>query len=290
MLLTLAASCLKPLLALPGTRGKRAAGRMDILDLPAFTRETLGLTGLNLSTDLLTGSDRSSLEAFRDRADRASCSCLLLVESEAQNLGGESDAQAGAGRERLLRVVEAAHLLGCTAAAVRVQSPDSDAALARVALRLKPVMERAERLDVNLLVSPMAGLTERPERVTELLKKVGGFRVGTFPDFEAASKAKDAATYLHRLTPYATVVSASTQRLEPAGKKAGEASVAAFREGAWVHQPYDLEVMVNAIRSVGYDGPLAIDYRGSDDVTIGVARSRDALHALVSAEQFFEEP
>ncbi|HWQ27473.1 MAG TPA: TIM barrel protein [Dehalococcoidia bacterium] len=250
--------------------------------MPRFTREETGLSGVNLSTDLLTGADRSRLESFRERADRASCACLLLIEAEPQRLGW---AEAEKAVERLLRVVEAAHILGCTAVAVKIDAPDADDAVVRVASRLKAVVERAEKRELNILISPHLGLTERPERVTELLKKVGGFRIGTFPDFEGASKARDAGAYLHRLTPYATVVGATTHEFVPTGRKGAEASVEAFREGLWTHKSYDLSLMVRAIRGVGYDGPVGIDYRGAGDVTMGVRMSRDAILAALADEQ-----
>ena len=49
------------------------------------------------------------------------------------------------------------------------------------------------------------------------------------------------------------------------------------------HEPYDLSVMINAISSVGYDGPLSIDYRGKDDVTQAIIQSRDTLLGLIAA-------
>lgn len=192
---------------LPTGRGKKAG--MDLLDLPRFTRETLGLSGLNLSTDLLVGADRARLEGIRDRADRASCACLLLVEPEAQAVTLLDESARNVAITRLRKVVEAAHILGCSAAAVRVQAGDDEASLLRAAAALKPIVERAEKLDINLLISPNQGLTQRPERVTELLKKVGGFRIGTYPDFEMAAASADPVAYLHRLTPYATAVCAS---------------------------------------------------------------------------------
>src|SRR5215831_18800610 len=105
MLLTLTASSLRSVL-LPG-RGKKP--KMDLLDLPTFARENLGLAGINLSTDLLVGADRSRLESVRERADRASCACLLLVETEVQPFAGEKTGQGAV--DRMLRVVEAAHIL-----------------------------------------------------------------------------------------------------------------------------------------------------------------------------------
>jgi sugar phosphate isomerase/epimerase len=279
MLLTLTASCLKPLLN-PSRRARKGSMALELLDIPRFTREETGLSGVNLSTDLLAGADRARLDAFRERADRASCACLLLIESDAQPLTGN---EADRAVERLLRVVEAAHILGCTAAAVKIEAPEADDGVAKVASRLRVVVERAEKRELNLLISPHAGLTERPERVTDLLKKIGGFRIGTFPDFQAAARAKDPGAYLHRLTPYATVVAATTG--EFVGRRASEATVEAFREGVWSHKAYDMALMVGAIRGVGYDGPVGIDYRGPGDVTMGIRMSRDAILAALANEQ-----
>jgi hypothetical protein len=224
MILTLSARCLRSMLS-PAGKGKKPS--LDMLDLPKFTRESLGLAGINLSTDLLAGADRARLESIRERADRASCACLLLIEPDAQNFGSHDEALVAAAIHRTTRVVEAAHILGCSSIAVRVKASDDDAALLRVAAGLKKVVERAEKLDINLLIAPEQGLTARPERVTELLKKIGGFRVGTFPDFQAAAAFGDSVGYLHRLTPYATSVCASTVRL------LGEAEVAkAAKESA----------------------------------------------------------
>jgi sugar phosphate isomerase/epimerase len=270
MLLTLTASSLRSML-LPG-RSKKP--KLDLLDLPTFARENLGLAGINLSTDLLVGADRTRLETIRERADRASCACLLLVEAETQPFGGDKTGQGAV--DRMLRVVEAAHILGCSAAAARIDAPDDDAAFLRVATRLRPVMERAEKLDINLLISPTKGLTSRPERVTELLKKVGGFRIGTYPDFQTAAESKDPVAYLQRLTPYATAVAASTIKFlsEKGGEEPGPDTVTGV---TLEHSPYELKPLVEAVISVGYDGPLALDYRGTGDVTMGLLRSRDAI-------------
>jgi sugar phosphate isomerase/epimerase len=282
MLLTLTASSLRSML-MPG-RGKKP--KMDLLGLPTFAREDLGLAGINLSTDLLVGADRSRLEGIRERADRASCACLLLVESEPQPFAGDKTALGAV--ERMLRVVEAAHILGCSAAATKIDAPDDDAAFLRVASRLKPVMERAEKLDINLLISPTKGLTSRPERVTELLKKVGGFRIGTYPDFQTASDSKDAVAYLQRLTPYATAVAATTVKFVP--EKGGEEPGPDAVPGVVLkHAPYDLKPLVDAVMSVGYDGPLALDYRGTGDVTMGLIRSRDAILAMLGEPSEEEE-
>lgn len=283
MLLTLTATSLRSLFA----KGRGGRAKLELLDLPRFTREELGLHGLNLSTDLLAGVGRDILEKLRERADKAGCACLLLIESEPQAFGDSSESAAGAAVERMQRVIQAASILGCNAVAVRPIGEDDTAVFARTADRMRKTVERAEKLELNLLIAPHTGLTQTPERITDLIKKVGGFRVGTFPDFQAAAASSDPVNYLRRLTPYASVVSATTVKFV-AGK--GEKDLdSADVSGPVKHQSYDLEPLVNAILSVGYDGTLGIDYRGTGDPKIGVIRSRMALEGLLDVDDLAEE-
>ncbi len=295
MLLTLTASCLKGML-LPTGRSKKP--KLEMMDLPAFTRDTLGLSGFNLSTDLLAGAGRAALEAIRERTDRASCSCLLLIEPEPQRFGARDDKHVAAATQRMTNVIDAAHLLGCSAASMKIEAPDDDETLLRVAKALKPIMDRAERNDINLALSPHPGLTHRPERVTELLKKVGGFRIGTYPDFQTAfaygeGKPEAAVGYLHRLTPYASAVCVSTTGFGVPGKPKGKAKGPALtitdpetilEPRGSVHVEYDLRPMLDAVRSVGYDGPLALDYRGPGDVPAGLRLSRGNVLTALGAD------
>lgn len=286
MLLTLNANCVRGLLQ-PSVKGRRPS--LSIGDLPAFTRETLGLSGLALTTDLLVGYDRQALEAFRERADKAGCSCLLLIESDPQPLAELDSGEASVARMR--RVVQAANLLGCNSAAVRIKAADNDGALEIVAKRLRQISEPAEKIEVTLLIAPSSGLTCQPERLTDLIKKVGGFRIGTFPDLQTAGASKEPAVYLRRLCPYAAVVSASTVKFVECDTPAPPGPEG--RPGALQHEPYALPPLIKAVASVGYEGTLAIDYRGEGDVTLGISRSRDALQAaldLLDMPAQVEEP
>lgn len=210
MLLTLhtdsVASMLKP-------SRKGAQPKLALLDLPAFARQTLDMFGLNITTDLLAGATRTQLERLRERADKERCSCLLLIEQEPLELAHESDDIGGAGVERVRRVINAATVLGCNAVAISVKSEDTDDFLDFTTDRFRQIVETADKLDMNVLISPAKGLTLKPERVTELIKKIGGFRVGTFPDFKAAIDSPDPAAYLRKLVPYAPVICATTVEL-----------------------------------------------------------------------------
>jgi sugar phosphate isomerase/epimerase len=278
MLLTLTATSLRSLFA----KGRGGRAKLELLDLPRFTREELGLHGLNLSTDLLVGVSREILERLRERADKAGCACLLLIESDPQSFGDATESAASAAVERMQRVIQAASILGCNAVAVRATGEDDTGVFTRTAERMRKTVERAEKLELNLLIAPHEGLTQTPERITDLIKKVGGFRVGTFPDFQAAAGSADPINYLRRLTPYASVVSATTVKFV-VGKGEKEPETVDATAPA-KHQSYDLEPLINAILSVGYDGTLGIDYRGTGDPKIGVIRSRVALEALLDVD------
>lgn len=275
MLLTLSASCMRHLL----TPGKTGKARLALADLPEYTRQTLGLHGLNLPTDLLAGLSRPEIERVRERADKAGAACLVLIEHDPLGFGGPADSGASVAMDRLRRVVQAGQLLGCNAVAVRVAGPDEPAVLLRTAERMRRVVQGAEKLELNVLIWPSEGLTNTPERVTELIKKIGGFRVGTLPDFRSAASSPDPVAYLRRLTPYASLVSATTQKFVSVK---GDAEPDADQPVK--HAPYDLKPMVDAILSVGYDGTLAVDYRGSGDATLGVVRSRKIFESLLGLE------
>lgn len=305
MLLTLNANCLRDHVLPPPGGG---ASRIPLLELPDFTREVLGLHGLQIPTDFLVGASRDFLGKFRERADKAGCACLVLVEREAHDFGSLDASVTGRSVERMRRVLEAAGLLGCNAAAVRVlEKPADPLAVDRIAANIRRVVDRADRLEVNLIIGPNAGFTSQPQPLTDLIKKVGGFHVGTFPDFAAAVESGDPDTYLKRLTPFAPAVNAAMYdfedteafegRLTPASAGASALADLEFDPDeeidlsdlpeddidtmAPTHKPYDIRPLVRAIRAVGFDQTVAIDYRGTGEFTRGIGLSRIALEAAI---------
>lgn len=298
MLFTLNIRSIRTLLQPKG----KAKPKLTLLDVPAYTREHLGLHGLNMCTSFLEGATRKSLEALRDQGDKVGCACLLLGEAEPQLLASDDIDKAEASVERVGKVIQAASLLGCNAASIKIEAPDDEESFEMAVERIREVVARAERLELNLLIEPHAGLTSDPDRLTELIKKIGGFRIGTLPDFETASKVDDAAQYMRRLTPYASVVSASTiefvdPEIPAARAKAKPGKKSATPEEALLdalmeeiddipppeHAPYALAPLCEAIVAVGFDGSLSIEYRGKGDGTLGVIQSREAIESALEA-------
>jgi sugar phosphate isomerase/epimerase len=276
-------------------KGKRAVA---VVDLPRYTHEHLGLRALNLTTDLLKGMGQSDLERIRDNGDKCGCTCLMLAEPDAIALADPKESVGEKGIDRMTRVIKAASLLGCNAVSLSIKAKDSEQTFDLAVERMRQILEVADKIDINVLISPMAGLTSDAERVTQMVKAIGGFRIGTNPDFAAAAATGDPVSYLRKLTPYATVVNASTmgfeepepdaEALEKAEGLTGLDALAAELEAMSddlppVHTGYDLDPLVGAIKAVGFDGNIALDYRGGGDGTLGVLQSRDAIESALLA-------
>jgi sugar phosphate isomerase/epimerase len=261
MLFTLSAASL-------AKRMKPGPGRLELHDLPKFAREHLGLHGLSLPTSMLAGLEARAVDRLRDEADKAGAPILTLIESTPQPLGHDGD-KSEAAIERMTRVLQVGHRLGCNAAAVAIVAGDTPAEFATAVASAKRLLDRADRLEINLLLAPHAGLTDTPDKVTALIKRIGGFRIGSMPDFQAAAASGSAVEYLRRVTPYAQAVVAS--------------SVAFAADGS--HEGYDLAECLEAVSSVGFEGALAIEYRGKGEAVDGLNAARRALDAALKASE-----
>ena len=210
MLLTLSASSLRSMVTPPGGKA-RSKSAIDLLDLPAFTRESLGLHGLTLSTDLLTGVSRD----FPGGASRAGRQGRLRLPAAGRS--GPACRWPTPTSPRPPAPLTAPHVFS--------RPPSSSGATPPRSRSKRRTMTRAStwpssasawpwprprRSSSTSCSRPPPASPAKPDRVADLLKKTGGFRLGTYPDFGAAAADEDPTSYLRRLTPYASVVCAST--------------------------------------------------------------------------------
>ncbi len=284
ILLTLSAGSVRPLLLNPqafATDDLKLP--QSVFELPEFVATDLQLRGLNLPTDLLKGFGLPEIDKLRDAADRAHCPVLLVSEEPAINFAERGPNWAKA-IERLKRLGLAANRLGCPSIAVRVLAADTDAALEATAAGVKLALKEIDKFDLNLLLAPNEGLTFSAARMTDLIKKIGGFRIGSYPSFEHAFASGDLENTLRKLAPYAPAIAASVRGFDG---KTGE------------HDGYSLEACVDCVRSVGYGNTLAIDFVGRGEEAGGKKTSKkpakvdiigDLLKARIQLEAATSEP
>ncbi|MCK4873817.1 MAG: hypothetical protein KAS72_13935 [Phycisphaerales bacterium] len=260
MLLTLAHNSVKLLLA------DRDVPASQLVDLPRYCMDHLGLRGLHIPTSLLAGWSPRDIDHLRDRADKSGCPCLLLVEEQPLPLASSNGEKVDAAIERVGRLVRASHRLGSNSIAVGVTANNSDEQLTHAVDGCKAAMEIAERFEVNILLAPQPGLTEDPLQLTRLIKKVSGFRIGTFPDYLTANNQPDPVAYMRRLTPYTGSVNAG------------------FRETGG-----NLTQLTQAVLSVGFSGAIGLDYRGDGAIVEQITEARDILEAVIQ-QHFTRKP
>jgi sugar phosphate isomerase/epimerase len=264
MLLTLSTGSLRNLLCRNGDGG------MSMFDVPAFTIKELKLHGLNILASMLAKWSLEDLDKLRDKADKASCPCLVLVEDVPLPLADANPATRKAAAERIRRLAVAANRLGCNALAIHCEAPDTEEAFELVTSELKALMPAVERLELNILVAPNAGLTQTPEKLTSIIKRIGGFRIGSLPSFGAAALTGQGNPIesLRKLAPYAGAIHATVEGFNKKG----------------AHKSYDLASCVTAVRSVGFLNTLAIDYTGSGDPVANIEKARDILQQAIDTE------
>ena len=239
ILLALSASSVRPLLAAKDPRCP------DIYSLPQFVATDLQLRGLNLPTDLLVGFGLPAIDRLRDEADRAHCPVLLLTEETPIDF---TDRGPGWLRslDRLKRLGTAANRLGCPSIALRASGPATDAAFEATAAGIKIALRELDRFELMLLLAPTEGLTFEAAKMTELIKKIGGFRIGSFPSFAHAHATGNLDKTLRTLAPYASAISASIRGFE--------------KDGA--HDGFSLEECMDSIRRVGFVNTLTLEFVG----------------------------
>jgi len=239
-----------------------------LFDAPAFVSDELGLRGLSLDVDMLAGWSVDQMDDLRRRADQAGCPCLVLVERQPLPLGGPG-AEGEAAKDRLVRLAHAAHRLGCNSVGVAIAcSEGDDAAVESVVETIQDAMLTIERLELNLLIAPGGGRFAAAEALSELIKCVGGFRIGAMPTYGDPETKDDPVEHIRHLAPYAGAVF-----LRCEGYKRGGG-----------HRGLDLAAGVAAARAVGYQSNLVIDYMGAGAAAADIERAATELQTAIDAE------
>jgi hypothetical protein len=195
----------------------------------------------------------------------------VLIEDTPLPLADADEARAEVAVQRVQRLAVAANRLGCNSIALCIDAPDNADSFDIVADQIREILPSVERLELNVLLAPHAGLTASTERLTSLIKRIGGFRIGSLPSFGAAAEAGDGDPIegLRKLAPYAGAIHATIEGFTKKG----------------THKSWDLQACVNAIRSVGFLNTLAIDYTGDADPVANIEKARDLLQGAIEADE-----
>jgi hypothetical protein len=256
-------------LAAGSLKGLVDSGELALVDIPEFTMREFDLRGLNVPASMFTGCSIDVFDRLRDNADKAGCPVLILVEDVPLNCMVSDPKTLTASLDRIQRLAVAANRLGCNSLAISCTAPaKNDDAFEATAAGLKQAIAQIDDFDLNLLLTPSAGMTDDPDRLTDLIKKVGGFRIGSYPSFAHAQKSGDAHNTLRKLAPYAGGLEITAR-----SKKGGDATIDAYEA-------------VESVLGVGYQNTIALAFEGKGDaVTTLRAARRKVAEALGQLEE-----
>ncbi len=253
LLLTLAIQSLNPLIE---------AGNQDILEVPGIASEKLELRGVMIDARHLAGWGQDSYDRFKNNGDKAKSPCLLVRDNTSMDLIGARELS----RERIQRLSLAANRLGCNAISITPIFPTDKNAVDQIVEQLRSAMADVERLGLNLLLQPCEGLSSDPDELIEIIKQIGGFRIGALPTFIAASATGNGIDALRKLAPYAGGIVADF----PTGR--GKKSI-------------DPVEGLKAVREVGYSNTVAINYIGKGDAIKEIVRVTKKMRKYLEAEK-----
>ena len=246
-------------LAMQSLNGLIEGGDQDIQEIPNLSAGQLDLRGVLIDASHLSGWSFDAYDLFRNNADKAKAPCLLVRDNTPMDLTEGHEQES---RERIQRLSVAANRLGCNAVAITPVFPDDENAVKFISLQLREAMQGVERLELNLLLQPTEGLTSDPDQQIEIIKQIGGFRIGALPTFSSASATGDGINALQKLAPYAGGIVADfpTGR----GKKA-----------------IDLVKGLRAIQDVGYVNTVSLNYIGKGNPIQELNKASKKMHKFL---------
>jgi sugar phosphate isomerase/epimerase len=244
---------------------KKGCTATDMQSIPALAMSNLGLRGLNIDAAQLGGWSPRDFDALRDQADKAACPCLVLVDRTMLKFGYDQ-ASSDVSTDRVRRLAAAADRLGCNALSIVTDVPTDDEDNLEVAIgELRQVMTDVEARELNLLLAIGGGGTATADGLIDLVKQVGGFRIGVLPIF---GEGDDPVEHLRRLAPYAGAV---------------HMRVSGFSKDG-VHTGADLAAGIDTLKRVGYQNTIAIEFTGKTKVEASIERARDVLQQAIELQ------
>jgi hypothetical protein len=126
-------------------------------------------------------------------------------------------------------------------------------------------MQGVERLELNLLLQPCEGMLSDPDQHIEIIKQIGGFRIGALPTFEFAGATGNGIEALRKLAPYAGGI------------------VADFPNGRG-KKKIDLIEGLQAVLEVGYSNTIAINYKGKGNAIKEIKKVAEKLRSHLEGD------
>jgi len=228
-------------------------GKWKTLDFPKVAREDFGLNGIEFVNTLFEVPTASYLNRLKKNAeDHGVEMILIMVDAE-----GETCTPSKEERKQTVinhrKWIDIANYLGCSAIRTNCRGPKNppkEEALKWAAETYNMMLKYAVPAGVSILIENHGGVSNDPEWMAALMKKVDSLYFGSYPDWRRPSDEFDNVAYLEKMLPWAGGMSYRNQPTE---------------EGT--------AAMIKLCRDAGYRGWYGIESSGREEI----AQGRDLL-------------
>ena len=226
------------------------AGKWKNLDFPKIARQDFDLDGIEFVNTLFESPTETYLKKLKQSANGHGVTMVLIMVDEE----GDGCADTKQGRKQFeinhRKWVDIANYLGCHAIRTNCRGPenvDKREALEWATESYNMLLAYAKPAKINIVIENHGGVSNDPDWMISLLKKVNDPSFGTFPDWRNPSDEFDNYTYLRKTAPYAKGMSYRNQPTEELTAK-----------------------MIELSHDSGYRGWYGIESKGREEVTRGI--------------------
>ena len=235
------------------------AGKWKNLDFPRIAREDFGLNGIEFVNTLFESPTETYLKKLKQSAaDYGVTMVLVMVDEE-----GDGAADTRAERKQFeinhRKWVDIAHYLGCHAVRTNCRGPelcDKSEALKWAEESYQMLLEYAAPSKMKIVIENHGGVSNDPEWMIELMRKVNNPLFGILPDWRNPMPEFDNYTYLEKTIPFAKGMSYRNQPTEELTAK-----------------------MIRMCKDNGYRGWYGIESKGREEVQKGIQYLKKYLMA-----------
>jgi L-ribulose-5-phosphate 3-epimerase len=237
------------------------AGKWKTLDFPRLAREDFDLNGVEFVNTLFEVPTENYLRQLRNNAAAHGITMVLIMVDDE----GDGCSPTKEGRKEFglfhRKWVDIAHYLGCHAIRTNCRGPqdvDKKEALNWAAESYHPLLEYAKPAGITILIENHGGVSDDPDWIVKLMKKVNDPAFGTYPDWRQPSPEFDNLTYLEKTLPYAKGMSYRNQPTDDLSLK-----------------------MIDLCRRKGFHGWYGIESNGRDQIRKAISLLKARIPEIV---------
>lgn len=226
------------------------AGKWKNLDFPRIAREDFEVNGIEFVNTLFEVPTQGYLRKLKDNAAEY-CIDMVLIMCDDE---GDGAADTVKGQKQFVinhrKWIDIAQYLGCHAIRTNCRGPqntDKKEALKWASDAYNYLLEYAKTANINVVIENHGGVSNDPEWMVELMKKVNNPLFGTYPDWRKPAPDFDNYAYLEKTLPYAKGMS-------------------------YRNQPDDALTikMIELSKNSGYKGWYGIESNGREEIKKGI--------------------